>query len=75
MKLLTPEGMKIATLTLITDRTRQEEFKNAQYFSLLYFLQFSYFGFWLFQLEKFIFQEKWSPMRFFDFPTFCWFTT
>ena len=30
MKLLTPEGMKIATLTLITDRTRQAELKNAQ---------------------------------------------
>ena len=32
MKLLTPEGMKIASLTLITKWTRQEELKNAQYF-------------------------------------------
>ena len=29
MKLLAPEGMNIATLTLITNRTRQEELKNA----------------------------------------------
>ena len=49
MKLLTPEGMKIATLTLITNRTRQEELENAQYFFsplfppiyLVWFLVFS----------------------------------
>ena len=40
-------------------------------FSLLYIFLFSYFGFWFFQLEKFTFQEKWSQMRFFDFPTFA----
>ena len=75
MKLLTPEGMKIATLTLNTNLTRQEKLKNAQYFFSPLFPPIYLFGFWVFQLEKFILQENVSQMRFFDFQTFCWFTT
>ena len=43
-------------------------------FSLFYFLLFSYFGFWFFQLQQFIFQDRYfiDENGSLDFPTFCW---